>query len=240
MSETNGDDVVVIVQTAILFNAPPAAMAASLNTAFERRGWADRPAEFRRGNEYVHIDVYDTVGEQRFLVIRAESSLLGVVRSVARDLSVPLEAHEVQVREEVVHSPNGDMLYWARIRSVEVTSDGTSTDIDGPFDLDDGGANHGDAWETADHLTFEMIDIRLRRHSELVTSLDFYRTPGADPLSPRLRNLVVLAEEAKSLCLTEVMGQKAVRIVFADGTTQMSVVSDEDLVQIQEYVSLSP
>ncbi len=231
----------VLFRTAIIFDGAAEGVETMLTSALERRGFSARAGQHDPESEHLRAELHVRDDRTHELTIQSEASMMELARFLAAELSIGLEVHQVEVRDKLVRSSAGDELYWASSRSEQVAPDGATRGLGDLLELEDGGANHGDLWETADFLIWTVLEERLQGAGPtgaVLRTLTFRRLPDDDDLSERLRNLVVLAGEAESVSLTEVMGQQAVRIVLPDGSTQMSVLSEEELEQFRSRFEL--
>lgn len=236
VQQTSGP-VATIVETAVIAPVDADTFMEALDAVLQRRGFGEPPAaNDAREGDHLRAHLYAGTAEECLLWIHgAGASQLDVVRSLARTLRVPLEAHESVVRDQRL--ADHDDNFWARVRSVSVDAAATMQDVEPAVPVDEG-ASHGDAWETAATLTNELLFGHDALLDTPIRKLRYFRALQNDPLPARLRGLVVAIEEASAVTMTEIGGQKAIRIELPDGSRQISALSDDELDLLGQHVGL--
>ena len=228
-------------RTAVLFDEAVDDVEPLLTTALERRGFIVKTSHDESNLERVHITLKGYDDRTRNLRLTSEVSMMGLARHLASELSAALQVHQVEVRDKLVETSGGSERYWASTRSEEVAADGSTRGLGEILDVDAIGADKGSSEDTAHYLLWALLEELPPRPDPRRTderTLEFVRPPDGDQLPERVRHVLVLAEEAEDVFLTEVMGQQAVRIVLPDGSKQMSVLSAEELEQFRTHFDL--
>lgn len=214
-----------IFETAFEVRARAANVMDALTEALGGRGFESPPDDFDPRGEY--LDVF--VGESTpVLVAIRRGDLLWLGRRLSSLLGTSTNAFTVVLEDEMVEADDGEWEYPVRTRSVSITKSGEMLDNDSRFRGES--ANFGDPYETARAVMRELLGRDLGRGQVL----EFYRPAPPEDLSARLVSLLGIMAEATNVSITEIAGQQAVRIELADGSVQMSVVSDEELAVLRE------
>lgn len=232
-----GGEPETIIELLIAVEAPTSDARNALEAAMDARGFTEPPNEYDPDATYVHVDIGSD--DRRCLLwmreLGPDQPWLAVARSLAGSLETEVRAYQATVKDLPVQLSDGTEGHWARMRKVAVEADGAMRDLE--VDFDDEGADHGDPWETALNLVWMSAERDGLEMPDDRTECDFYRVADDDPLPERLRNIVVAAAEAHSITLSEVAGQQAVRLEFADGK-QLSTVSDEELTRLRNHIDI--
>lgn len=213
-------------------------------TAFRVRGVDDLTAHVEAlltGRGYLRAVHGDEEGEHVFVSIFEQSGVVWI-----RDLDtswlwfgrlLSMRTRRVCDGWEVVVNPEpqqfGDELKHAVTlrRKVRIDMRGELRDLE-PGHVDYGVAG-SDAETTARDVLWALVG-ELDEQPHTVA----YYLPPRPALSPRLLALLTAITDAGAADLTEVAGQRAVRIELPDGTRQLSVVSDDELTALREHTDL--
>ncbi len=223
-------EVETLWETAFDIAATRRKTVAALTDALQARGYSDALEQWDAGGSFLRVSLF---GDGPVVLwVRTEEPTLWLARRLAVLLKRPISAYEVAVRDEAVKDDNEEYGFPFKARSLDVRPDGTMADRETGLMREV--ANHGDAYETAMTILWDLVD----RPDGTAETLEFYRAAPPADLSPRLAGILTAIAESDSVGLTEVAGQQAVRIELPDGTRQLSVLTNAELATLRQHTDI--